>query len=309
MNYEQLEQNVGRYVVAPFAAAGLLLTSACSFGEEAPAPPAVSSEAVPGGGVDGEHSAPSGEGLADPVAKRHAFQIISSFENSTTEIQYGYAENIGDGRGITAGRAGFASGTGDLLMVVQKYAASQPDDRLASYLPALETIDKGRINYGSNPSTEGLDGFEAAWSEASARPDHLLNEAQDEVVDEEYFNPAMQRASEAGVKSALGQLIILDTGIQHGIGDDRDGLPSILAETRDRYGSVDGPADESRWLDGFLAVRQEHLENAEDPDTREAWSESTSRVDALRSILSTGNTSLTPPISWSVYGDQFNLPE
>lgn len=307
MNHEQLEQNMARYVVAPFAAAGLLLSSACSFGEEAPAPPAASSEAHPG--ADAEHGTGSGEGLADPDAKRRAFQVISSFENSTTEIQYGYAEDIGDGRGITAGRAGFTSGTGDLLMVVREYAVSQPDDRLASYLPALEAIDKGRVDYGSNPSTEGLDGFEAAWSEASARPDQLLNRAQDMVVDQEYFNPAQQRSAEAGVRSALGQLIILDTGIQHGIGDDRDGLPSILKETEDRYGVPSADVQEQRWLEGFLTVRQEHLEHAEDPDTREAWQESTSRVDALRSILEEGNMDLKPPLSWTVYGDSFTVGE
>jgi hypothetical protein len=36
-------------------------------------------------------------------------QITSTFENSTLELQYDYVENIGDGRGITAGRAGFTS--------------------------------------------------------------------------------------------------------------------------------------------------------------------------------------------------------
>ena len=52
------------------------------------------------------------------ATKHRAEQIISSFENSTTEIQYAYAEDIGDGRGITAGRAGFTSRTHDLLQVV-----------------------------------------------------------------------------------------------------------------------------------------------------------------------------------------------
>jgi chitosanase len=39
-------------------------------------------------------------GLADPQTKLRAARIISSFENSTTDIQYDYAEDIGDGRGI-----------------------------------------------------------------------------------------------------------------------------------------------------------------------------------------------------------------
>ncbi len=50
-----------------------------------------------------------------------ADQFVSIFENGTSEIQYGSAEDIGDGRGITAGRAGFTSATGDMLIVIEKY--------------------------------------------------------------------------------------------------------------------------------------------------------------------------------------------
>ena len=45
-----------------------------------------------------------------------ADQIMSVFENDTPAIQYGYAENLHDGRGVTAGRAGFTSATGDMLL-------------------------------------------------------------------------------------------------------------------------------------------------------------------------------------------------
>src|SRR5215211_2285536 len=42
---------------------------------------------------------------ADAERKARAAQITSTFENATLELQYDYAENIGDGRGLTAGRA------------------------------------------------------------------------------------------------------------------------------------------------------------------------------------------------------------
>src|SRR4051794_21747519 len=50
-----------------------------------------------------------------PDAQRVAEAITSVFENSTTELQYGYSVELDDGRGVTAGRAGFTSGTGDLV--------------------------------------------------------------------------------------------------------------------------------------------------------------------------------------------------
>lgn len=48
------------------------------------------------------------------------YSFVSSAENSTLDYkeQYSYIEDIGDGRGYTAGIIGFTSGTGDLLLVV-----------------------------------------------------------------------------------------------------------------------------------------------------------------------------------------------
>jgi chitosanase len=77
----------------------------------------------------------------DAERKHRAAQIISTFENSTLELQYDYVENIGDGRGITAGRAGFTSATGDLLLVVRRYVETKPDNVLAPYVPALEAVN------------------------------------------------------------------------------------------------------------------------------------------------------------------------
>src|SRR3954454_6473988 len=78
-------------------------------------------------------SDPSLSLLVDPERKHRAAQITSSFENSTLELQYGYIDNIGDGRGITAGRAGFTSATGDLLLLVQRYTKAKPGNVLAPY--------------------------------------------------------------------------------------------------------------------------------------------------------------------------------
>jgi hypothetical protein len=51
----------------------------------------------------------------------------------------GYAAALGDGRGITFGRAGFTTGTGDGLAVVEAYVKLRPvNNTLAPYLPALE---------------------------------------------------------------------------------------------------------------------------------------------------------------------------
>ena len=47
------------------------------------------------------------------------YSIVSSAENSTLDYkeQYSYIEDIGDGRGYTAGIIGFTSGTGDSFIM------------------------------------------------------------------------------------------------------------------------------------------------------------------------------------------------
>jgi chitosanase len=271
--------------------AGLVL-AACSAGTPPPAPTVSGRPAGSAGTVS----------LTDPQTKMRAARVISTFENSTTDIQYGYAENIADGRGITAGLVGFTSRTGDLYEVVGRYARQRPDSPLAGYLPALEEVN------GSD-STEGLDGFADIWKQTS-QTDPLLNRIQDQVADELYFRPAMTLAQQVGVRSALGELIIWDTAVQHGGGDpngDPDGLPAITNEVVAQHGNVTG--DEAAWLAEFLRVRRAHLMDPADESTRDAWRASVSRVDALQSILDSGNLDLRPPLAWDVYGDHFTLDD
>jgi hypothetical protein len=47
--------------------------------------------------------------------------------------------------------------------------------------------------------------------------------------------------------------------------------------------------------------------NAADPDTRDAWRDSVSRVDALESLVHAGDLDLRPPLAWDVYGDHYTL--
>ena len=237
----------------------------------------------------------AGRSLAtDPELRLRAARITSTFENATTVLQYGYAEDIGDGRGITAGRAGFTSATSDLLLVVRRYTLLRPDNILARYIPALEKVD------GSD-STDGLDGFGAAWAKAAKDP--VQRKVQDDVVDELYFEPALRLAKAAGVRTPLGQAIVWDTMIQHGDGGE-DGTKVILDETVSAEGRVSG--NERAWLDAFLDVRLRHLRHMY-TDSPDDDSSSRSRINALRSLVSADRMTLALPLSWEVYGHRFTL--
>ncbi|MFC9019220.1 chitosanase, partial [Streptomyces albidoflavus] len=72
----------------------------------------------------GEASGAGGPGLETARKKEIAMRLVSSAENSSLDwrAQYRYIEDIGDGRGYTAGIIGFCSGTGDMLALVERYA-------------------------------------------------------------------------------------------------------------------------------------------------------------------------------------------
>jgi chitosanase len=232
---------------------------------------------------------------ADEERKRRAAQITSSFENSTLDLQYDYAENIRDGRGITAGRAGFTSGTGDLLLLVERYTEMKPGNPLARYIPALQAVN-------GTDSEAGLEGFADAWAAAAEDPE--MRSLQDAVVDELYFDPAMGLAADVGIATPLGQTIMWDTMIQHGKGGE-NGTLAIIDETRSTVGAL---KDETAWLNAFLDARLHHLGHAYEGTTENADDSSASRVAALRSIVESGNLALEPPLTWEVYGTTFELP-
>ncbi len=223
-----------------------------------------------------------------PAQRRRAEQLTSIFENGTIELQYAYAEALGDGRGITAGRAGFTTATGDAVLVVQAYVDVVPTAPIADYLPRLHELADAE-----DGSLVGLDGFVDAWATAAA--DAAFRQAQDDVVELLYYAPALVRADDVGVCAPLGVAIIYDTIIQHGEGDDPDGLPALIGRTTDARGG-DATADEAGWLREFVAQRRATLANAFDPDTRAEWAASVDRADVLLDLIDADAWQLDGPI-------------
>ncbi|MCW0215799.1 MAG: chitosanase [Pseudonocardia sp.] len=237
-------------------------------------------------------------GELEPAQRRVADQLVSVFENDTPEIQYGYVEVLGDGRGITAGRAGFCSGCGDMLEVVRRYAEVAPESDLVGFLPALRAAAAG--------DDADLDGLDDAWREAAT--DARFREVQDAAVEKFYFGPAAELSRSHGLRTALGVAVVYDTAIQHGTGTDHDSVRSIVARTDDEMGGTPADGiDEVSWLNAFLADRRAVLENPESAATAKAWGESTGRVDALARLLRQGELALAAPLVVNPWGTPHTL--
>jgi chitosanase len=240
--------------------------------------------------------APSASDLSDPAKRRIADKVISTNENSTLQIQYCYVENLGDDRGIHAGKRGYTTRDGDALEVIKSYSKGNPGNPLAAYIPALEKVE-------GTDSTEGLKGYSKAWESVCNDPE--FRKAQDDEDDRLYFDPAMRWANRLDIKTAAGQLALYDAMLMHGEGDDKDGFPALVSRTLARHPRQG--LSEIRWLDAFETVRMQDLRRAYDPGTRKVWAEATDRVNELNNIMHT-DPNLNLPLSWNVYGDYYHLP-
>ncbi|MFD7706249.1 chitosanase [Streptomyces sp. NPDC059785] len=233
-------------------------------------------------------------GLAAPDKKELAQRIVSSAENSSLDwrAQYGYVEDIGDGRGYTAGIIGFTTGTHDVLTLVEEYTGDHPDNGLARYLPALRKVD-------GTDSHAGLDGFPAAWR-AEAR-ETAFQKAQDRLRDRVYFDPAVERARRDGL-GTLGQFVYYDAMVMHGPGGGRDGFDTLRARA---VAEADTPAEggsEKAYLDIFLDIRRKAMKSSTDH-------RDTTRIDtAQRRFLYADNLDLDTPLTWQVYGETYRVP-
>lgn len=227
--------------------------------------------------------------------RKIVFALVSSAENSSTDYaaQYDYIEDIGDGRGYTAGIIGFTTGTSDLLDVVYRYTEFKPNNELKQFIPALEKVN------GSD-SHEGLgNAFTAAWKSA-AKTNEMIR-AQNDILNEQYMTPALQYAKADGL-SPLGQYIYYDALVVHGSGNSDDCFEAIRnAALKTKIAPADG-GDETEFLTAFLDARIVVMQ------MEEAHSD-LSRLNTQRKFLTENNFNLTPPLSWTMYGDKFTLDE
>ena len=232
--------------------------------------------------------------LTDAHKKDIAMQLVSSAENSSLDwrAQFGYIEDIGDGRGYTGGIIGFCSGTSDMLALVEYYTTKKSDNVLAPFLPALRAVDGTDSHAGLGSA------FTTAWKKAAK--DTVFQDAQEHERDRVYFNPAVKQAKADGLR-ALGQFAYYDAIVMHGPGTDPVSFGGIRKTAMKKAKTPAQGGDEVKYLNAFLDARKAAMK------TEEAHSD-TSRVDtAQRVFLKAGNLDLNPPLKWKVYGDSYSI--
>lgn len=236
----------------------------------------------------------AGQTIATGRLRDTTFSLVASAENSTTDYhrQYSYIEDIGDGRGYTAGIIGFTSGTGDLAQVVAMYVKLKPKNNgLRQYLPALK-----RVN--GTASHRGLgNGFVRAWKKAGH--DRALVSAENRVLDRLYLRPVLRAAKQDDL-SPLGQYIYYDAIVVHGPGQDASSFGGIRRRAKQLARTPAQGGDQDRYLRAFLQARAKVMK-------QEAAHKDLSRLTTQRQFIHDGRNELNRPLRWTMYGDHYQL--
>jgi chitosanase len=252
------------------------------------------------GGTDGGTAGTTG--LTDRQ-KKVAEALTSIWENDTPALDYAYSENIHDGRGYTNGRAGFCTGTGDAILVIQCYDALRTaanGNVMARYMPGLTTInDRFESTGRDQASTAELDAvgnwpadWAASYNNTATRAD--FKSCQDQISDQLCYTPAMTVASKWGLTQALTKAELYDAFINHG----EDGAKALIASTNSALGDTGQVAPvigyngitENAWLQKFLEKRRDTL--AADS----TWIDAIDRVATYEKLRRLGNWDLSVAI-------------
>jgi hypothetical protein len=214
--------------------------------------------------------------------KTKAAQLTNIWEYGSPNLMtssYGECANINDQRGFTAGRAGFCTGTGDAIVVVQCYNAVKPGNPLAAFLPALVEIEKRFVmrngeltGVPKGGDTTGLTGYCNAWK--GLANDAAFKTCQDSVIDAVYYGAALKKMLDRKMSKALTLVSLWDAQIMHGETDPGFGTAVMMAMADKVVKLSESPTleEESNWLGAFHKIRAQIM------TTRGEWKSNIYRV-------------------------------
>ena len=221
-------------------------------------------------------------------------QVVSVFEYGSTEVQYCTIEDIHDGRGYTAGRAGFTTATGDFYELILRYRKLDKNSPFNPY----ESILKERARDMSS-SVKGLEDAPLIWSKLCTTD--LFKSAQDQLVEDFYKKPARLHMKDFDIKSSLGYLVFHDTILQQGDGQDPDSFNGVIAKMKTK------PASEKNFLIEFLKARAEILIHPHNTETGDVWKDSVDRAYALRKLVESEQFDLSQPFTLHVWDADWSI--
>lgn len=227
-------------------------------------------------------------------SKTMVMEVTNVYENGDTDFHYGYCENLSDGRGFTAGIIGFCTGTGDAWKMIQYYhTLTGGKDKFTPMDKALEKLAKDE-----SQDTGSIKNYCKVFTELGLH-DPKFRQAQDHIRKQMYFDPSQKAADQLGLKFTVSRGQLYDTAIEHGAGDGKDDMGSIIKYTNQQF-SKDAPGksgstlninghkvDEFVWLNEFLDQRELDLKHPKDQANQGGnyWAQTTYRIKSYKYIM------------------------
>ncbi len=185
--------------------------------------------------------------------KRIIKTILGLFETGKTEADFGSVTVLDDGAGITYGaHQSTDGGESSLDKIVALYIAKGGRFRL-ELVPYL-----GRL--AADATTTATPGAVPPWVadlmailERAGDEDPIMAEAQEEVFESHYWEPAAAQAAEMGLETPLAWLVCYDSTIHSG----QNGIARIRSRFPELPPSRGG--DEVDWVLAYLGARRGYL--------------------------------------------------
>jgi chitosanase len=238
----------------------------------------------------------NGGGL-DAIQKQKSEWMTSIGETGGVTIAYADSYDLHDNRGYTNGRAGFCTGTGDAIIVVECYDLASPNNPFVPMMPALVAINDAFADSGGTvpqASTAGLGGWVSAWKTSASDP--VFRSCQDYAQDAIYYGVGATHAAEKGFTTALTKASFYDAEIEQGEADPRFGVGAYLIPQADMMtGPMSSPPtldDEAKWEANFLQARYDIMKSTMWPETK-VWNNNTGRVVTFQTMLKASNYDLS----------------
>jgi chitosanase len=220
-------------------------------------------------------------------SQKHIIDAIVSIHETgklPTAAAYSTITVLSDGAGISYGKHQSTDKSGSLDAILHRYCDKGGclTNQIKPFFDLLAANESTKVDPKNLP----------AWVRtlktllAEAGKDPVMQAAQDEVFDENYWIPATQKCAAMGLVTALSHLAVYDTIIHSGP-TRVDRLRSAFAEVPPARGG-----GEQAWVLAFLQARKKWLQSNSNP----LVVNSAYRVDAMLKLPP--NWELTPPFTY-----------
>lgn len=204
--------------------------------------------------------------------------ILNLFETGDVVGSYGSVTVLaGDTGQLTFGRSQTTLGSGNLALLIERYAsnpAARFGTRLAAWLPRLQARDT------SLNADEHLKNILRATAD-----DPVMRDIQDAFFDDLYWLPALRACKGLGLSTALGAAVVYDSHIQ-------GSWKLIRDRTVQAVGGGPQQVGEPRWISAYVQMRHDWLAT----HTNTLLRKTVYRMDALARLIALGNWGLALPM-------------